>query len=218
VPLSETRATTNTMLPPPPPPVQPQAAAPLGQKQITFMDIALGKKSIMEMFFQKRPPLASPPAPAPNPSASAAAGAGQSGWTPMPTDSNWTNVDAGKWVGKIERRSGPSKPHGAEILSFVGQVGKQAGQVLTPWGNESHSLTTVNGNRSAHADGNAADIPASGDELIRLGRAALIAAGMPWREAAKQTGGLFNVGGKQIIFATDEGGNHWDHLHVGLRG
>ena len=77
--------------------------------------------------------------------------------------------------------------HGSDP-QFVGQVGQQAGTKLTPWGNESHSLTTVNGNRSAHADGNAADIPSSGAELIRLGRAALVAAGMPPAQANKQTG------------------------------
>jgi hypothetical protein len=216
VPLSETKARTSSL--PPPPPVQAQAAtAAPAQKQISLMDIALGKKSIMEMFLQKRPPVpppASPASPASPDTSAQAAGA----WTAMPRDSKWTNLDTAKWVGKIEHRTGPSKPHGAEILAFVGQVGARAGKVLTPWGNESHSLTTVNGNRSAHADGNAADIPASGDELIRLGRAALIAAGMPWQEASKQTGGLFNVGSKQIIFNTDEGGNHHDHLHVGLRG
>jgi Lysozyme like domain len=123
-----------------------------------------------------------------------------------------------KWVGPIEHRHGPSAPHTPEILSFVGKVGRTAGEVLTPWGNESHSLTTVNGNRSAHADGRAADIPASGAELIRIGRSALVAAGMPYAEAYKQTGGLFNVGGYQVIFNTHIGGDHTNHVHVGLRG
>ena len=76
----------------------------------------------------------------------------------------------------------------------------------------------MNGRRSAHADGNAADIPSTGDALIRRGRAALVAAGMPPAQAAKAKGGLYNIGGYQIIFATNEGGNHFDHVHVGLRG
>ena len=221
VPLSETRAATNSV--PPPPPVAAARAAP-AEGRISFMDVALGKKSIMDMFFQKK---AAPPAPAAtpvgvSPASSPAAGAGQPGWTPMNAASNWVDVsksgDYSKFVGTPEHRSGPSKPHSAEILNFVGQVGAQAGTKLTPWGNESHSLTTVNGNRSAHADGNAADIPASGAELIRLGRAALVAAGMDPKEAAKQKGGLWNLGGRQIIFNTHIGGNHTDHLHVGLRG
>lgn len=126
---------------------------------------------------------------------------------------DWT-----QWVGAIQQRTGPSAPHSSAILRFVGHVGQQARTVLTPWGNESHSLTTVNGNRSAHADGNAADIPAVGGELIRLGQAALVAAGMSPAEARKQQGGLFNVGGYQVIFNTQTGGDHTDHLHVGLRG
>jgi hypothetical protein len=53
--------------------------------------------------------------------------------------------------------------------------------------------------------------------LIRAGRAALIAAGMPRKKALKAGGGLYNVGGHQIIFATNEGGNHFDHLHISAR-
>lgn len=141
--------------------------------------------------------------------------------TKTPASSSSTSTATGgwqEWVGTIEHRTGPSAPHTQAILRFVGKVGQMAGTVLTPWGNESHSLTTVNGNRSAHADGRAADIPASGAELIRLGQTALIAAGMPAVQARKQKGGLFNVGGYQIIFNTQTGGNHTDHLHVGLRG
>lgn len=122
-----------------------------------------------------------------------------------------------KWVGQPEHRSGPSAPHTQEILQFVGKVGQIAQTRLTPLGNESHSLTTVDGIRSAHADGMAADIPATGDELIRLGQDALIAAGMPPAKAREQTGGLFNVGGHQIIFNTHVGGDHTNHVHVGIR-
>ena len=134
-------------------------------------------------------------------------------WTPGQATEDWQ-----KWVGTPERRTGPSKPHQLPILQFVGKVGGLAKTVLTPWGNESHSLTTVNGNPSAHGLGNAADIPASGSELIRLGQAALIAAGMSTTEALRQKGGLFNIGGYQVIFNTQTGGDHTNHVHVGLRG
>jgi Transglycosylase SLT domain len=84
-----------------------------------------------------------------------------------------------------------------------------------------HSRMTVNGHVSDHWDGGASDIPASGEKLIRLGRRALIAAGMPRAQAMKQNGGLYNLSWKghrvQVIFATTEGGNHWDHVHVGIR-
>jgi hypothetical protein len=76
---------------------------------------------------------------------------------------------------------------------------------------------TVDGNVSAHTTGDALDIVASGARLIRLGRIALMQAGMSRREAMKISGGLFNVGGKQIIFNTQEGGDHTDHLHIGNR-
>lgn len=218
VPVSETRALTSSV-PPPPPVVAAPRSAPRADKRITFMDIALGKKSIMDMFFQRHDPA---PAPAPTQAKApppSSAGAGRPEWTLMPSDKNgWMNMNYSKWVGVPEKRTGPSKPSGAEILNFVGHVGEVAQTKLTPWGNESHSLTTVNGNRSAHADGRAADIPASGDELIRLGHAALIAAGMNPAEARKLKGGLFNVGHYQVIFNTNEGGNHHDHVHVGLRG
>lgn len=137
--------------------------------------------------------------------------------TPPGAPASQGNFKWQDWVGTPDRRQGPSKPHSTAILQFVGQVGQQAGTKLTPWGNESHSLTTVNGTPSAHGSGMAADIPASGSELIRLGQAALIAAGMPPAQARKQKGGLFNVGGKQIIFNTQIGGDHTDHVHVGIR-
>lgn len=140
------------------------------------------------------------------------------GAVPDPGGSAAPQGDWQQFIGAPEHRQGPSKPHQPAILQFVGQIGQLAGTKLTPWGNESHSLTTVNGNRSAHADGNAADIPATGAELIRLGQAALIAAGMPAAKARKQKGGLFNIGGRQIIFNTHIGGDHTDHVHVGLRG
>jgi hypothetical protein len=66
----------------------------------------------------------------------------------------------------------------------------------------------VNGNVSEHYTGNATDIftingkPAVGERLIRAGRAALIAAGMP-RKCAQGAGGLYNVGNHQIIFGTN---------------
>jgi hypothetical protein len=64
---------------------------------------------------------------------------------------------------------------------------------------------------SDHWGGNAADIPASGRNLIRIGRAALIAAGMSPAQARKAKGGIYNVRGGQIIFNTTD---HYDHLHV----
>jgi hypothetical protein len=100
------------------------------------------------------------------------------------------------------------------VLSFVSKIAGIFGQSLTIGTGTRHSRMTVDGNVSDHWSGNAADIPATGRRLIRLGQAALIAAGMDPSEARRKTGGLFNVGGHQIIFNTHLGGDHTNHLHV----
>lgn len=126
--------------------------------------------------------------------------------------------------GEVRVAPGANRP-GAElspgILKVVGAVAAQAGGPLTIGTGTNHNRLTVNGNVSDHWSGNAADIPASGVQLTRLGQNALIAAGMDPAQARKQQGGLFNLPyGKrrriQIIFNTNEGGNHFTHLHVGV--
>lgn len=129
--------------------------------------------------------------------------------------------NAGEGVFKIE---GPSpdrlqKP----LVSFAEKVAQIYGGTLTGKDGSTHSKYTVNGNVSDHYAGNATDVffidgkPAEGERLIRAGRAALIAAGMPRAKALKAPGGLYNVGGHQIIFGVSGkqyGGNHLDHLHI----
>lgn len=153
--------------------------------------------------------------PEPSPVTAEEAGLPTADLSEVAADGDWQ-----KWVVRPPAASGPSAPHTNEILQFVGRIGRRNGSPLTPWPNESHSLTTVNGTPSAHGSGRAADIPARGAKLKRLGYLALLEAGMPKKEALKaaRKGGLYNVGGYQIIFATDIGGDHHDHLHVGLRG
>ena len=124
---------------------------------------------------------------------------------------NW-----GKWVtlGKGADRGGMSTQ--PAVLAFVAGLGKMAGQRLTIGTGTNHSRMTVNGNVSQHWSGMAADIPSSGSALLRLGRLALMEAGMPRAQAMKAGGGLYNVGRYQIIFLTNEGGNHYNHLHIGV--
>ena len=89
---------------------------------------------------------------------------------------------------------------------------------------------TVNGNVSDHATGNALDFGMAanggtndGPVGDRIAAAALIVAG--WDEpraiAWARHGGLINliVAGLriQLIWKTNEGGNHHDHVHVGVR-
>lgn len=103
------------------------------------------------------------------------------------------------------------------LRQFARQVAGVFGEPIVGSDGTGHSKYTTSGNVSDHFAGNASDIPASGRRLLRLGRAALIAAGMPRAQAMKQRGGLFNVNGHQIIFLTDQGGNHYDHLHISAR-
>jgi hypothetical protein len=106
-----------------------------------------------------------------------------------------------------------------QITRFVERIAGIYGKPLTIGTGTNHNQFVAGTHReSAHWRGNGADIPAAGKTLTRLGQDALIAAGMPAREARKQTGGLFNIGRYQVIFNSNEGGNHYDHLHVGLRG
>jgi hypothetical protein len=54
-----------------------------------------------------------------------------------------------------------------------------------------------------------------GSNLGKLGRAALVAAGMPAWRAAFCRGGVYNVNGWNILFNTYIGGNHYNHCHAG---
>lgn len=103
------------------------------------------------------------------------------------------------------------------LVAFARKVAGVYGRTLTGSDGTGHSRLTVDGNVSQHTTGNATDIPATGATLIQMGRAALIAAGMPPAQARKQTGGLFNVGSHQVIFNTHLGGDHTNHLHISAR-
>jgi hypothetical protein len=103
------------------------------------------------------------------------------------------------------------------VLKFANKISELLGEPIVGSDGTGHSRLTVNGNVSQHTTGNATDIPATGADLIRKGQAALIAAGMDPKKAKKQTGGLFNVSGHQIIFNTHEGGDHTGHLHISAR-
>lgn len=106
------------------------------------------------------------------------------------------------------------------VLQFVGELGIRYGRRLTIATGTNHNQFVKGrpGHESDHWQGNAADISMSGARLTRLGRAALVLAGMPAAEARKARGGVYNVGRYQIIFNTNSGGNHWNHLHVGVNG
>lgn len=125
-------------------------------------------------------------------------------------------------AGKVAVAEGANRP-GAHlkpgIISFARRVAGVYGQPITIGTGTNHNQYVQGTTRqSAHWTGGAADIPASGRSLTRMGQDALIAAGMSPAKARAQKGGLFNVGGYQVIFNSMEGGNHYNHLHIGLRG
>lgn len=109
------------------------------------------------------------------------------------------------------------------IQKVLRAVASVAGPITVGTGTN-HDRLTVDGNVSDHYSGNAADLPTTpGQQNIKLGRQALIAAGMPASEANKATGGIYNVPyGQhrriQVIFNTNAGGNHHNHVHVGVTG
>jgi hypothetical protein len=110
------------------------------------------------------------------------------------------------------------RTHG-DVLNFARQVSAISGDRLTIATGSRHRRLTVNGTVSDHWRGEGADIPKTGRGLVRIGQAALIAAGMDPKQARKQTGGGYNVGSWQIIFSTDAlgWGDHTTHLHIGRR-
>jgi hypothetical protein len=127
--------------------------------------------------------------------------------------------------GKVVLRQGANRAGVAlapDILDFAHHVSAIFGQPLTIGTGTNHNRYVLGSRRqSAHWTGHAVDIPATGRALIAMGRAALIAAGMDPARANKSNGGLYNIGGRQIIFGvsgTANGGDHTNHLHLGVRG
>jgi hypothetical protein len=111
------------------------------------------------------------------------------------------------------------------VKQFLSGAAGIAGEPITVTTGTNHNRMTVNGNVSDHWDGRAGDIAVAVDSAQgdRIAAAALIEAGVPKKKAVQMArqGGLFNVnkGGHrvQVIWKTNEGGNHHNHVHVGIR-
>jgi hypothetical protein len=120
------------------------------------------------------------------------------------------------WVIMAQGADRPGVPTHQVVKDFVAKVAKQYGKPLVIGTGTNHNQY-VKGthNQSDHWTGHAADLPMTGSELTKLGRAALVAAGMPAWQAAFARGGIYNFPNrKQVIFNTFQGGNHWNHCHV----
>jgi len=148
----------------------------------------------------------------------AAKTAGTPGATAAPI-SKWVSVRPGA------DRSGYATHQ--PVLQFVAQIGQVHGAPLTvTTGTDHNQYVAGEGNtQSAHWTGWAVDLALNNNppgvvspEVTRLGQDALIAAGMPEAQARQVThwdGGNYN--GYNILFNTTVGGNHYNHVHVGLR-
>src|SRR4029077_19033537 len=160
----------------------------------------------------KPPPL--PSAPLPD-----TTGQGPTGNPPAAGDvSKWVNTAAGA------DRQGVSTVQG--VRDFVSQVAQVWGHPLTITTGTNHHqwVSGENHVQSQHWTGQAADIAFGhgtsskniDPQLTKLGQDALIAAGADPKWARKQTGGVYNIGPYNILFNTYVGGNHYNHLHVGI--
>src|SRR5688500_14076930 len=118
-----------------------------------------------------------------------------------------------------------------ELVVFVRQVAAFLPRPPVVTTGTNHSPTTTSGRPSDHWTGNAADFgsvrngfPASGGGYgDQVAGAAFLAAGEPvaTARASARKGGLFTIERYglriQIIWKTLQGGNHYDHVHVGVR-
>ena len=124
----------------------------------------------------------------------------------------------------------PGQPIEAMTLDYVARMAAFIGKPITITTGTNHSKMSASGKVSDHFSGHAADIgmfanggtddSPVGDKIME---AALLQAGVAPDVAPGQAngGGLFTFthGGQRIqcIWKTNEGGNHHNHVHVGVR-
>jgi hypothetical protein len=124
----------------------------------------------------------------------------------------------------------PGKPMANLTVNYVKRMAVLLHKPIVITTGTNHAKFTIDGNISDHFSGHAADIgmAANGgfdDSPVgdRIMTAALRLAGVPAAEARAKAraGGLFNFvhDGMRIqcIWKTDIGGNHHNHVHVGVR-
>jgi hypothetical protein len=108
-----------------------------------------------------------------------------------------------------------------DILNTLSEASAGIGHLLyVGTGKLHHSVTTVNGNISEHSTGHAADLIASNSGLTneQLGQQLYT---FFTGNTNPPAGGLFNIPWQghriQLIYQTMEGGNHYTHVHVGIK-
>lgn len=124
-----------------------------------------------------------------------------------------------KFAAGADRAGVPTKGH---VKQFLADAARYAGSINVGTGTR-HSKFSSSGLVSDHWVGNAADIPATGARGDRIAYGVFRAAGLDEKTARRyaKNGGLYNIQwrGKrvQVIWKTNTGGNHYDHVHVGIR-
>jgi hypothetical protein len=124
----------------------------------------------------------------------------------------------------------PGKPIQPMTLKYVERMAAFIHKPITITTGTNHDTLTVNGKVSDHSTGHAADIGMAanggtddGPVGDRIMEAALVLAGFPaaTAHADAQRGGLFTTTREnmriQCIWKTNDGGNHHNHVHVGVR-
>jgi hypothetical protein len=119
----------------------------------------------------------------------------------------------------------PGHPLTARIMRFIGMMSRVFGAPLAVTTGTNHSEWTTSGAVSDHFSGNAADFGlwANHYQGDRIAAAALVVAGLSPADALARArrGGLIDVVRNglrvQVIWKTWLGGNHFNHVHVGVR-
>jgi hypothetical protein len=135
--------------------------------------------------------------------------------------------------GKVTVAAGanrPGVPLAPDLLRYVAAMAGLYGKLIVISTGTNHSQYTVDGNVSDHWTGHGADLGmiangGSDDSPVgdRIMTACLVVAGVPPPQAAReaQQGGLYTLHRSglriQCIWKTYEGGNHHNHVHIGVQ-
>lgn len=124
----------------------------------------------------------------------------------------------------------PGEPISKMTMDYVGRMAHRLGRTITITCGTNHSTLAKGGRVSDHVSGHGADIGMianggtdNGPVGDRIMIAALMEAGLSSADATSKAkaGGLYNVERSgmriQCIWKTDIGGNHHNHVHVGVR-
>jgi hypothetical protein len=153
---------------------------------------------------------------------------GGPGWLIATAGSGCAGTTAGAGAVRIAPGANlPGKPIQAPTLEFLRRVAALVGHPITVTTGTNHSKYTVDGVVSDHFYGYAADFGISTNGGVRGGNricaAGLVAAGDRPVAAASEChrGGLYTRYRDglriQVIWKTYEGGDHFDHVHIGAR-